>query len=102
VSNNRLSGTVPSTISALTAITYLYAANPGRAPADAAHASQRERVVAHERLCSIRPHASLCVIRFVSHNSFTGPIPASIMALTKLVSLYAPPPPCGLPTDSGV
>jgi hypothetical protein len=49
LSKNNFSGTVPSTISALTALTYLYAANSGRAPADAAHASQRERVAARGR-----------------------------------------------------
>jgi hypothetical protein len=35
-------------------------------------------------------------------NGFTGPILASITALTRLVALYAPPPPCGLPADSGL
>ncbi len=39
--------------------------------------------------------------RLLSKNGFTGPILASIMALTKLVVLYALPPPCGLPADSG-
>ena len=35
-------------------------------------------------------------------NNFTGPILASITALTRLVKLYAPLPPCDLPADSGV
>jgi hypothetical protein len=35
----------------------------------------------------------LCAIRYLSNNGFTGPIPASIAALTRLASVYAPPPP---------
>jgi hypothetical protein len=42
---------------------------------------------------SARPHASLCAISWLSNNGFTGPIPASITALTRLVTLYAAPPP---------
>jgi hypothetical protein len=40
----------------------------------------------------------------MADNGFTGPILASITALTRLVDLYAPPPPppCGLPADSEV
>ncbi len=53
-------------------------------------------------LCSARPHPSLCAIRYLNNNHFTGPILASITALTRLVNLYAPLPPCDLPADSGV
>ena len=35
-------------------------------------------------------------------SSVTGPIPASISALTRLASLYAPPRLCGLSAESGV
>jgi hypothetical protein len=36
------------------------------------------------------------VIRDLGNNGFTGPILASITALTRLASLYAlPPQPCG-------
>jgi hypothetical protein len=47
---NRFSGRVPPTISALTALTFMCAADPGRAPADAVHASMRERVAARREL----------------------------------------------------
>jgi hypothetical protein len=53
-------------------------------------------------LCYARPHPSLCVIRYLNTNNFTGPILASITALTRLAYLYAPLPPCDLPADSGV
>ena len=46
--------------------------------------------------------ASLCVIRGLSNNGLTGPILASMSALTRLAELYAAPPPCGLPAESGV
>jgi hypothetical protein len=42
------------------------------------------------------------MIRWLNNNNFTGPIPVSITALTRLVNLYAPLPPCDLPADSGV
>ncbi len=42
------------------------------------------------------------MIRDFSKNGFTGPIMASITALTRLAYLYAPPLPCGLSTDSGL
>jgi hypothetical protein len=42
------------------------------------------------------------MIRYVDDTGFTGPILASITALTKLVTLYAPPTPCDLPAESGV
>ncbi len=35
-----------------------------------------------------------CVLRYLSKNGFNGPILASITALTRLVTLYGPPPPC--------
>jgi hypothetical protein len=39
----------------------------------------------------------------VLRSGFAGPIPASVTALTRLVSLYAAPPAaCGLPAESGV
>jgi hypothetical protein len=50
----------------------------------------------------MRPHLSLCVIRALHQNGFTGPILASITALTRLAYLYALLPPCDLPADSGV
>ncbi len=61
-----LIGTVPPTISALTALTYMYVPLRGRAPADAADASLRERAAA-ARACggcawaasSVWPHVSL-------------------------------------------
>ena len=55
---------------------------------------------AHGRVCSVRSHALLCVTRRLVKNGFTGPIPASITALTRLVSLYAPC--CVLSADSAV
>ena len=42
------------------------------------------------------------MIRWLNNNNFTGPILASITALTRLAYLYAPPPVCGLSADSGV
>jgi hypothetical protein len=62
--------------------------------ADAAPASQRERVGGSS---SARPHASLCAIRDLAKNGFTGPILASITPLTRLVFLYAAPPPVRSP-----
>jgi hypothetical protein len=53
-------------------------------------------------LRSARPHPSLCVIRSLIQNNFTGPIPASITALTRLIKLYVPLPSCDLPANSGV
>ncbi len=50
---------------------------------------------------SFRPAACACAIRSLAQNGFTGPILASITALTRLVDLYAPLPPCGLPAESG-
>jgi hypothetical protein len=61
---------------------------------DAAHASLRERVGGSS---SARPHASLCAIRSLGKNGFTGPILASITALTRLVDLCAAPPPVRSP-----
>jgi hypothetical protein len=83
-----LVGSVPTTISALTALTSLCVPWPGSPP----------RACFAARGCTwaarpVRPHASLCVIRYVARNGFTGPILASITALTRLASLYAPPPP---------
>jgi hypothetical protein len=42
------------------------------------------------------------VIRHLARNGLTGPIPASITALTRLVCVYAPLLTCGLPAESGV
>jgi hypothetical protein len=55
LNENRFSGSAPPTISALTALTLLYAPTPalsslGQSPADASHASQRGRDFARERL----------------------------------------------------
>jgi hypothetical protein len=52
--------------------------------------------------CSVRLHPLLCVIRRLYNNGFTGPILASITALTRLVLLYAAPRPIVLPAESGV
>ena len=52
--------------------------------------------------CSEWPHGSLCVIRGLSKNGLTGPILASMSALTRLAYLYAALPPCGLPAESGM
>jgi hypothetical protein len=57
--------------------------------ADAAHALLCERVGCS---FSARPHASLCAIRALGKNGFTGPILASITALTRLAYLCAAPP----------
>jgi hypothetical protein len=81
---NRFSGSMPSTISALTALTFMYVPkflSMWRLP----------RCASAWALRSVRPHSSLCVIRGLINSSFTGPIPASITALTRLVKLYAPP-----------
>ncbi len=48
------------------------------------------------------PHALQCAIRALYKTGFTGPILASITALTRLAFLYALPPPCGLLAESGV
>ncbi len=40
-------------------------------------------------MSSARPHASLCAIRSLYKNDFTGPILASIPALTRLAYLCA-------------
>jgi hypothetical protein len=70
--------------------------------ADAAPASPRERSgCASGGPSSARPHASLCAIRSSSQNGFTGPIPASITALTRLAVLCAPPPPVRSPGRLG-
>ncbi len=91
---NRFSGSVPPTISALTALTSLYVANPGRAPAGAGNGCAW---AVYLRRGSMPP---LCAIRGLFTNGFTGPIPASITALTRLVTLCAPPPPVrGLPAE---
>jgi hypothetical protein len=84
---NRFSGSVPPTISALTALTSLYVANPGRAPAGAGNGCAW---AVYLRRGSMPP---LCAIRALSKNGFTGPILASITALTRLLLLYAAPPP---------
>ena len=44
LAKNRFSGSVPPTISALTALTVMCVPTRGRAPADAVHVSLRERV----------------------------------------------------------
>jgi hypothetical protein len=41
--------------------------------------------------------ACVCAIRSLNNNGFTGPILASITALTRLATLYAPPPPSRSP-----
>ncbi len=92
---NRFSGSMPSTISALTALTKLCVPkflSMLRLP----------RCASARVACSVRPRASLCAVRDLTVNNFTGPIFASITALTRLAHLYAPLPPCDLPTDSGV
>jgi hypothetical protein len=66
--------------------------------ADAAHASQRERRGCAFAVWPVRPHALLCAIRDLGKNGFTGPIPASITALTRLVALCAPSPPVRSPS----
>jgi hypothetical protein len=62
-------------------------------------ASLRERVGA-----SFGSAAPLTVVvtRGLIKNNFTGPILASCTALTRLVKLYAPLPPCDIPANSGV
>jgi hypothetical protein len=92
--NNRFSGSMPSTISALTALTVMCVP---RFPS----MRRLPRYASAWALRSVRPHPSLCVIRGLLENNFTGPILASITALTRLVKLYAAPPQCGLPADSG-
>jgi hypothetical protein len=66
--------------------------------ADAAPASQRERSgctwAVHLRRSRMPP---LCAVSYVAKNGFTGPIPASITALTRLALLYAAPPPVRSP-----
>ena len=42
------------------------------------------------RLCLYGLHARACVLRSLSKNGFTGPILESIVALTRMVTLYAP------------
>jgi hypothetical protein len=83
---NRFSGSMPSTISALTALTFMYVPkflSMWRLP----------RCASAWALRSVRPHPPLCVIRYLNNNSFTGPILGSITALTRLADLYAAPPP---------
>jgi hypothetical protein len=83
---NRFSGSVPSTISALTALTQLCVPeflSMRRLPRCGGCASAWA-------LPSVRPHPSLCVIRGLTNNNFIGPILASITALTRLVAMYAP------------
>jgi hypothetical protein len=95
VDGNRFSGSVPSTISAMTKLTQLCVPK---------FQSMRRlpRCASAWALPLVRPHSSLCVIRWLDNNNFTGPILASITALTRLVSLYALLPLCDLPADSGV
>ncbi len=95
-----LVGSVPPTISALTALTYLYAPTRGRARRRRGDAARARGCTLAARL--VRPQASLCMIRWLNNNNFTGPILASITALTRLAYLYAALPPCDLPADSGV
>jgi hypothetical protein len=100
--DNRFSGSAPPTISALTALAKLYGSihRPGSRRCSACLAARpRDTPVA---VCSVRPHAALCLIRDLAKNSFNGPILASITALTGLIALYTPPPPCSLPADSGL
>jgi hypothetical protein len=87
---NCFSGTVPTTISALTTLSFLYAS-----PRAAGLRPIRSMLCcgSAKTARSVRPYASLCAVRDLSTNGFTGPILASITALTKLVWLCAPPPP---------
>ena len=93
LSENRFTGTVPSTISALTALKSLCApfARPGSHQFGACVAARA--LGCAWALSAVRPDASLGAIRLLGKNGFTGPILASITALTRLVGLYAPSPP---------
>jgi hypothetical protein len=77
---NRFSGSMPSTISALTALTVMCVPK---------FPSMRclPRCASARVARSVRPHASLCAVRDLSLNGFTGPILASITALTRLAYL---------------
>jgi hypothetical protein len=100
--DNRFSGSAPPTISALTSLAKLYASihRPGSRRCGACLAARPPDTLS--AVCPVRPHAALCLIRDLAKNGFTGPILASITALTKLFFLYALPPPCGPPADSGL
>jgi hypothetical protein len=90
-----LVGSVPPTISALTALTLMCVpfARPGSPP------TRRLRRSASAAGCAWAVHLRcgrmppLCAIRHLAKNGFTGPILASITALTRLVVLCAAPPP---------
>ncbi len=90
-----LVGTVPSTISALTAVTLLYVPALGRNLADSARSLLREELDSCLGQCGGNADGSLRR-RVLAENRFTGNVPSSISALTALVWLYAPMP-CWLP-----
>jgi hypothetical protein len=81
---------VPPAISALTALTAMCVpfAWPGSSPTRRIRRFASAWVV-HLRRGRMPP---LCAIRDLGKNGLTGPILASITALTRLVYLYAAPP----------
>ncbi len=83
LSENRFSGSVPSTISALRALTYLYAPLAYRAAA-----SNPWDVFAGSSLLSpgwLRKLRSCC--RDLPGNQFEGQVPPSILAMRKITEL---------------